>query len=426
MVQNPTTLRAYRRRLTNLSSRNRSLLLSNLPVDQFLDLHDTDYLLNKPSFAIIQQLVARKATIPLCEVLDPRHERANQVSKKLRRIARTTQFIEEERGTEDLYVGWPFVRGMFMDGTSVHGPLLFFPVQIEQKADQWHLTRRGDEEAFINPTFTLAYAHFNAIKLPPEYVEKEFDDFDKDALAFRTGLYEWLKASPFKINFNQDLFLDLLKPFDKVNQKTLLALEKTGELKLYPEAVLGIFPQAGSFLVPDYDLLVEEGEKREEGEEMLPDRSLLSFLPEKSLRTPLPLDASQEAAVRAVKAGESLVVQGPPGTGKSQLIANLMADAAAEGKRVLLVCQKRAALDVVYARLREVGMERFIALIHDFQDDRKALYTQLTGQIETIESYRQQNNGLDAVLVERDFDRECRQIDELVADLQSFKDALFN
>ena len=64
------------------------------------------------------------------------------------------------------------------------------------------------------------------------------------------------------------------------------------------------------------------------------------------------MDASQEAALRAVKAGQSLVVQGPPGTGKSQLIANLMADAAAAGKRVLLVCQKRAALDVVQERLQ--------------------------------------------------------------------------
>ncbi|TAE34100.1 MAG: DUF4011 domain-containing protein [Cytophagales bacterium] len=416
--------------------------MSSLSADSFLDLHDADYLLNKPSFTLIQQLVARKASIPVCEVLDPRHERANQVSKRLRRIARTTQFIEEERGTEDLYVGWPFVRGLFMDGTAVHGPLLFFPVQIEQKGDQWHLTRRGDEEAFINPTFMLAYAHFNAVQLPNELIDKEFDEFDKDALAFRTQLYEWLKASPLKINFNQELFSDLLKPFDKANQKTLNALEKAGELKLTPEAVLGIFPQAGSFLVPDYDSLLDVEADRITPPQPLPGREGLKnaqveappyrggvgvgLLPEKFLRAPLPLDASQEGAVRAVKAGESLVVQGPPGTGKSQLIANLMADAAAEGKRVLLVCQKRAALDVVYARLREVGMERFIALIHDFQDDRKTLYNQIAGQIEAVETYRQQNNGLDAVLVERDFDRECRQIDQTLAELQAFKDALFD
>ncbi|WP_019988822.1 AAA domain-containing protein [Rudanella lutea] len=435
MIPNRSVLRTYRRRLTNLSSRNRSLLLSSLPADGFLDLHDTDFVLNKPSFSLIQQLLARKASIPLCDVLDPRHEKVNQISKRLGRIARTARFIEEERGTEDLYVGWPFVRGLFMDGTPVHAPLLFFPVQIEHKGDQWHLTRRGDEEGFVNPTFMLAYAHFNAVKLPGEYIEKELDEFDKDSLTFRTQLYEWLKASPLKINFNQDLFVDLLRPFDKVTQKTLHALEKTGELKLYPEAVLGIFPQAGSFLVPDYDALLtsEESETQNPVEAAaIPSLTPLSpppapyALKERFLRTPLPMDASQEAAVRAVKGGESLVVQGPPGTGKSQLIANLMADAAAEGKRVLLVCQKRAALDVVFERLKQVGMEPFIALIHDFQDDRKALYAQIAGQIEAIDRYRQQNHGLDAVLIERDFDRESRQIDELLDELETFKHALFD
>ena len=149
-------------------------------------------------------------------------------------------------------------------------------------------------------------------------------------------------------------------------------------------------------------------------------------LPEKLIHTPLPLDASQEVAVRAVKDGQSLVVQGPPGTGKSQLIANLMADAAASGKRVLLVCQKRAALDVVQKRLRQVGMGPFLALIHDFQDDRRALYAQIADQINQIDAYRQQNNSLNAVLFERDFEVESRRIDDIVAELEDFKQALFD
>ena len=156
----------------------------------------------------------------------------------------------------------------------------------------------------------------------------------------------------------------------------------------------------------------------------LPDCPSLS--PRKIYPYPLPVDASQEAAIRAVKAGQSLVVQGPPGTGKSQLIANLMADAAASGKRVLLVCQKRAALDVVQERLRQVGMAPFLALIHDFQDDRRALYAQIAGQINQVDGYRQQNNSLNAVLLERDFDVESRRIDEIIAELQAFKKALFD
>ncbi len=440
-------LKTFRRRLTNFSSRNRSLLLTSLPAGQFLDLHETDFLLNKSSFSIIADLIARKPSVALCEVLDARQERSNEVSRKLRRIDRTARFIEEERGTEDLYVGWPFVKGKFLDGTVIHGPLLFFPVKIEQQGKFWKLIRRGDELAFLNPTLALAYGQFNQVKLPDEVVEKTLDDLDRDSLVFRTQLYEWLRSTPLEINFNQDLIRnDSLHFFNKQTTKDLAQLERTGELKLYPEAVLGIFPQAGSFLVPDYDTLLAEGSgQRAEGEcfidedieqmHELTDALSSAYnplpyplrpLPEKSIHTPLPMDSSQEAAVRAVKAGQSLVVQGPPGTGKSQLIANLMADAAASGKRVLLVCQKRAALDVVQERLRQVGMESFLALIHDFQDDRRALYTQIAEQINQIDAYRQQNNSLNAVLLERDFDLESRRIDDTISELQSFKDALFD
>ncbi|MFD2938014.1 AAA domain-containing protein [Spirosoma flavum] len=449
-----TVLKTFRRRLTNLSSRNRSLLLTTLPAGQFLDLHETDFLINKPSFTIIADLIGRKSSVLLCEVLDARQERSNEVSRKLRRIDRTSRFIEEERGTEDLYVGWPFVRGKFLDDTVIHGPLLFFPVQIEQQGKFWKLTRRGDELAFLNPTLVVAYGQFNQVKLADEIVEKTVDDFDRDSLVFRTQLYEWLKTSSLEINFNQELFADKLQFFNKQSAKDLSQLERPGELKLYPEAVLGIFPQAGSFLVPDYNALIEEeriaaiqkasiGGEKEEGIEdhvgiqsvllssehrpgPIPNSGPALFLPEKNIHTPLPMDASQEAALRVVKAGQSLVVQGPPGTGKSQLIANLMADAAASGKRVLLVCQKRAALDVVQERLRGVGMTPFLALIHDFQNDRRALFAQIASQIEQIETYRQQNNSLNAVLLERDFDVESNRIDETVADLQMFKNALFD
>ncbi|GAB3747700.1 AAA domain-containing protein [Spirosoma pomorum] len=425
-------LKTFRRRLTNLSSRNRSLLLTTLPASQFMDLHATDHVLGKSSFSIVTDLIRQRAMISLCDVLDPRQERSNQLSQQIRRIQRTAQFISDERGTDDLYVGWPFVRGKFLDDTVIHAPLLFFPVSIEQAGKTWQLIRRGDESVFFNSTLALAYGQFNQIRLEEEFINPSFESFDRDPLTFRTQLYEWLKASPFDINFNQDLFTDQLVIFDQLNRKGLDQLERIGELKLYPEAVLGIFPQAGSFLVPDYDELIEEARRKgEKEEENLESEYFLApsdppSIPERLIHTPLPMDASQEVALRSVKAGRSIVVQGPPGTGKSQLIANLMADAAATGKRVLLVCQKRAALDVVQARLQQVGMAPFMALIHDFQDDRRSLYDQIAGQVDQLDVYKQQNNSLNAVLLERDFDVESRQIDKTVAALQAFKQALFD
>jgi hypothetical protein len=67
-------------------------------------------------------------------------------------------------------------------------------------------------------------------------------------------------------------------------------------------------------------------------------------------------DSSQHSAIYEVFNGQSLVIQGPPGTGKSQTITNLIAAAISAGKRVLFVAEKKAALDVVGARLKSCGL----------------------------------------------------------------------
>jgi very-short-patch-repair endonuclease len=78
----------------------------------------------------------------------------------------------------------------------------------------------------------------------------------------------------------------------------------------------------------------------------------------------------------AVK-GKDFVLVGPPGTGKSQTIANLIAQCLAEGKRVLFVSEKIAALDVVYRRLREVGLGEFCLELHSSKARKLDVITQL-------------------------------------------------
>lgn len=91
----------------------------------------------------------------------------------------------------------------------------------------------------------------------------------------------------------------------------------------------------------------------------------------------VPGDATQSAAVDLARTGRSYIIQGPPGTGKSQTITNLIADYVARGKRVLFVCEKRAAIDVVFHRLRQQGLDELCCLIHDSQTDKKAFIQNL-------------------------------------------------
>jgi hypothetical protein len=425
-------LKSYLKRLTNLTARNRSLVLLRLPKRQFFDIHSLDFLLNKPSFNIIEQLIEQQSFVPLCEFLDPRDERTNERSKQLARISRTEKLIIEERGAEDLYMGYPIIKGKFSDGTAIRCPLLFFPVSLKQETVQkkstWFLQQREAGVVF-NRSFLLAYAHFNNVKVTDEWLDFSFDDFPKNGLEFRTKLYETLKNSPLEINFNQDLFQNQLIDFKEVKKLDLETEERNGELKLYPQAVIGIFPQAGSYIAADYEMLLEKSEE-------LPNNFVDFFsqsfkentrkIREEELLLPLPVDASQEETIKQAKIGKSLVVQGPPGTGKSQLITNLIADFTARGKRVLVVCQKRAALDTVYNRLSEITVDPFIALVHDFKNDRKLLFNKISEQIENVDNYEKLNSGLDAILLERDFGQTCREIDRTTRELDELKTALFD
>ena len=82
------------------------------------------------------------------------------------------------------------------------------------------------------------------------------------------------------------------------------------------------------------------------------------------LLTPLPADSSQMAAIATADAGKDFVIIGPPGTGKSQTISNLIAHMLGKGKKVLFVSEKTAALEVVYRRLKDIGLGQFALELH--------------------------------------------------------------
>lgn len=79
----------------------------------------------------------------------------------------------------------------------------------------------------------------------------------------------------------------------------------------------------------------------------------------------LDADSSQIQAINSALAGHTVVIEGPPGTGKSQTIANLLAENLAEGKKVLFVAQKRAAITAVLSRLEAKGLSALVLDLHE-------------------------------------------------------------
>lgn len=420
-------LKSYRHRLLNLGAGNRALLLLRLSRELHLDVNELDFINNKPAFTVVEKLIGGKKAV-LAPYADSRYAPVTPVSRRLRYIQRKTNLVFEERGSQELYLGWPFVHGQFSDGTTVRCPLLFFPVKLQVNAAQeWELLPDETQPAQFNQSFVLAYAHYMGTPLAEPLLELDLGTLPTHPLEFRTQVYELLKEQQLKVHAGREFFTDKLKTFHDYKKADYEADLKPGQLYLEQEAVLGLYPQAASYLLSDYDELLERDELQEMEDLFAAPETSTSQAPQaQHTFTAFAMDASQEVALQQVKQGKSLVVQGPPGTGKSQLICNLVSDFTARGKRVLVVSQKRAALDVVHQRLTSKGLGDFAALVHDINADRKTIYQQLLRQIDQVDEYKKQNLALNSIYTDRTFLEVSRGINVCLQKLTTFRNALFD
>ena len=424
----------FLRRLTNLSGNNRMLFLRRITEGKYFDLHQLGFLNNLKPFSILEKVIKEKPAT-LCPQTDPRVPGVSTISRSLKLLQRTANFLFEEGGTKDLHVGWPFVRGKFMDGTWANCPLLLFPVDLVESDKEWNLIPRDGANITFNKSFLLALSFYNKTPLAEALIDEDFEDVDRDSTVFRTALYTFLQREKLEINFNPDTYQDSLQPFTQFKKEEFDLAYSIGSLKLFSNAVLGIFPQADSYLVPDYVDLIKTSkfqsldnyfQSKSTEINQFYRKNFIGLVKEEKIVNPFPTDSFQENILKAVKQGQSIVVQGPPGSGKSQLICNLISDALANTRNVLVVCQKRAALDVVYSRMQKAGFGDFLALVHDFKNDRKEIYTRIANQIEKVNEYKIKVNSLDAIQLERSFSQAGKQIDQASEELEEFKNALFD
>jgi uncharacterized protein DUF4011/AAA domain-containing protein len=93
-------------------------------------------------------------------------------------------------------------------------------------------------------------------------------------------------------------------------------------------------------------------------------------------------DSSQTLAILEARAGRNLVIQGPPGTGKSQTITNIIAECLGQGKTVLFVAEKMAALEVVKRRLDETHLGDAVLELHSHKAAKLSVLKELERTLE--------------------------------------------
>jgi hypothetical protein len=265
-------------------------------------------------------------------------------TSKLRYLANKAKTIVEETGANNLYLAFGMMHWTLND-RELRSPLVLIPVTITTANRGTSFRITIDESGESTPNYCLLEKLRVSFGLQIPGLSAPSEDASGIDLA---GTFRAVREAvdqaglPFRVEESVDLSVlqfakfRLWKDLDE-NWETLAKNSLVSHLVHTP---LDAFtdPVAAS---PEVDLDALGG------------------------AVPVPADSSQLEAVAEAVEGRTFVLEGPPGTGKSQTITNLLARSLADGKRVLFVAEKRAALDVVKKRLESVGLGAFSLDLHD-------------------------------------------------------------
>lgn len=287
------------------------------------------------------------------EILTNRSD--SEMLKTLASIRAKAKTAMEEQGVNILYLAFGYLEWTEAEfsNTLLKSPILLVPVQlkIESMLDPYKLSM-SDDDILVNPTLIFKMERDFNITLP------ELEDYEIDVIGYLNKVEAIVSANGWKVGkevylslfsfLKLNMYEDLDKNSDKVTGHYIikaLAGDKS-ELKPVPEELTGLYDHDSKTRPIDTFQVVDA-------------------------------DASQQDAIVSAKRGVSFVLQGPPGTGKSQTITNIIAECLAEGKKVLFVSQKMAALEVVYKRLDEAGLTDFCLQLHSHKANKKDVLSEL-------------------------------------------------
>ncbi|HEX6968096.1 MAG TPA: DUF4011 domain-containing protein [Micromonosporaceae bacterium] len=280
-------------------------------------------------------------------------QRYKSVMRTLQRDART---MEQETGSNYLYLTIGTLVYAKAGGGEAHAPLFLLPVRIEGGTGHrpYHLVIDGTEVATANHCLIEWLRLRHGVEIP-ELENPARDDHGVDIPKTLAAINARLLDNRLNYRVDETASLRLLRFSTFQMWRDLV---DHWRLFLENPVVRHLVESSGATFddpVGTDDALIDEAE----------------------LHLPIPADGSQMKAILMAERGQSFVLEGPPGTGKSQTITNLIARAIVAGRSVLFVAEKQAALDVVKRRLRQIGLAPFTLDLHGRKQSMRAIREQL-------------------------------------------------
>jgi len=290
---------------------------------------------------------------------------SERLQKRLFDLAYDARLLIEEQGVNILYFAIGTLRWREADAADVErrAPLLLVPVRLERKGAGSRFGMAWTEDEIVeNISLRARLKNDCGIDLPELPAVEELDIATYVDAVGRAidGQGTWSVAA----------------------DEMVLGLFSFAKYLMYRDLDADTWPQVAALdRHPFIAALLGEGFPGAEPSFAGEDRIDAELAPQRLVHV-VDADGSQTIAIERARRGESLVVQGPPGTGKSQTIANVIAAAVHDGRSVLFVAEKMAALDVVKRRLDAVHVGDACLELHSHKANKRALLAELKRTLE--------------------------------------------
>lgn len=310
----------------------------------------------------------------------------------LRHLRNKSKLALEEQGINILYLCFGFIEWKEKNNKSgdwIRSPLILVPVSIlVESVKAPYKLKKTDDDVVVNPTLAHLFLDNYGIKLPSIDSDPEM----KDLKSFISEIEQLVSNKGWK--FVKETQIGLMS-FLKINMYNDIV---NNEEMLKDNLIIRAF-SGESNDINNEALLTNAGLNRKSSD----------------IYQVVNADSSQQEAIELSKQGASFVLQGPPGTGKSQTITNIISEGLADGKKILFVSEKMAALEVVYKRLKEVNLADFCLPLHDHKANKKDILKQIGNNL-SLNKFRV-SDGEVAKLTRLDIIK--NKLDEYVGDIHT-------
>ncbi len=286
-------------------------------------------------------------------------------------------------GIDSQHIGFPLVSRVAkgVKGKVILAPLVVWKAHVEVAPDRSRVTLSVDGSAGVR--LNEALHSFQATLGEMEPLFNDTDSLIEDSKVLdQVTLTTYLNQIKKRISyFNPDHSDDLVPEEGKVLTKVpkrkadieKIEEEIPAEYRFYFSGVIGLFKSTKEAIIKDLQAYQDRMGKQSLGQEEMELDRVSSF----------DLDPSQLTTYNIADSKKNLVIHGPPGTGKSTVLSGLIASALKEGKKILFVCEKITALDIIKEKLSEKGVDKEVVLITDLVGDKKEVLSQARSLLES-------------------------------------------